>query len=875
VRQAPGAKRLPPCSRKQVDEALKNTWTLADGGFELRELPGRNMMEIRSNRVFLDPLLIDAALKIDNSAEPVLTYFVNEITRGDRSTPYSFVSAPGAPIVPPGMKDDEMIINEWLARDLSAGKGDQIRLTYYVLGPARALLEKSANFRVKAVVPLKIPYLDRDLMPDFPGLAGEQNCRDWDPGIPVDLDKIREKDEDYWDNFRGTPKAFVTLSAAQNMWQNRFGNLTAIRFPGAEKKEIEKKLTAGIDPANFGFVFRDVKEQGLRAGAESVDFGQLFLGLSFFIIAAALLLTGLLYVFNVEKRSQENGLLLALGFPRKKVKRLVLKEAAVIIIIGSLLGSAAGVLYNQVVLLALKTVWHGVVGTSVLQIHLKFSTILTGTAIGIFIAFFTIWLVAGKQLKQPVTNLQKGLTKLETYKEKKPRISMLLGISGMIAVIVILLTTKFETGRQAFMFFFTAGSLVLVSGMAFIKVLLYRLRKRANTGKLNLSSIGIRNNVRRPVRSLTLIALLACGVFIVFTVGANRVVSTKDAEKRESGTGGFALYGESAFPVLYDLNSKKGRKFYGLESIIEKGAGFVQFRVKEGDDASCLNLNRVSNPQLIGVDPDELIKRASFTFTEKTGEVDPESPWAVLEQNLPDGAIPAAADQTVILWGLGKAVGDSLTYTDEYGKTFKIKLVGGLANSIFQGNIIISEKALIEKYPSISGYRLFLIDAPFENREEISKELSRAMQDQGLDLVPASTRLAEFGRVENTYLSIFLILGSFGLLLGSIALGIVVWRNVKERQGELALFRAVGFSKKSIEKMLLFEHIALLTAGIFCGITAALLATLPSLLTPGSGIPYVTIILLLLLVMINGMAWTYFASRTATKGDLLASLRNE
>ena len=884
-----------PGRRRQINEAFKKTWTLADVGLEVRELLGQNMIEIRSNRIFLDPSIVNAALNIDKNAQPILTYFVNEIARGKRSTPYSFVSAPGTSIVPPDMKDDEIIINEWLAGDLDANKGDQIRLTYYILGPMRDLIEKSTNFRVKAIVPLKNPYADGDLMPDFLGLSGEQNCRDWNPGIPVDLDKIRDKDEDYWDNYRGTPKAFVTINAAQKMWKNRFGNLTAVRFAGAGKKEIEKKLIGELDPANFGFVFREVKKEGLRAGTQSVDFGQLFLGLSFFIIVAALLLTGLLYVFNIEQRSEENGLLLALGFPMKNVRRFVLMEGSVIIIIGSLLGSVVGVLYNQVILYALKTVWHGAVGTSVLQIHLKFSTIVLGTAIGMVIAFFTIWLVTRKQFKQPITGLQRGLTRLDASREKKPRVSMLIGISGVIAVLIILMTTKFETGREAFMFFFTAGSLLLISGMAFIKVILYQLNNKKFFGgfqmfhgavfqksppgrrrqEKSLFNIGIRNNVRRPVRSLTLIGLLACGVFIVFTVGANRVVATKDAEKRESGTGGFALFGESAMPVLYDLNSPKGTRFYGLESINTKNVGYVQFRVKEGDDASCLNLNRTANPQLIGVDPDELTRRASFTFVEKTKEVDPKRPWSVLEQKLPDGTIPAVADQTVILWGLGKAVGDTLSYMDENGKTFKIKLVGGLANSIFQGSIIISEKAFMQKCPSISGYRLLLIDAPFEHLEVISKDLSRAMQDQGLDLVPASTRLAEFSRVENTYLSIFLILGSFGLILGSMGLGIVVWRNVKERQGELALLRAVGFSRKSIRKMILYEHMALLTAGIFCGIIAALLATLPSIMTPGSGIPYVTIISLLIIVIINGVGWTYFAARAAARGNLLASLRNE
>jgi len=255
--------------------------------------------------------------------------------------------------------------------------------------------------------------------------------------------------------------------------------------------------------------------------------------------------------------------------------------------------------------------------------------------------------------------------------------------------------------------------------------------------------------------------------------------------------------------------------------------------------------------------------------------VNPENPWSVLEQNVSGETIPAVADQSVIVWGLGKAVGDSLTYLDERGETFQLKLVGGLANSVFQGKIIISERALIQKFPSISGYRIFLVDAPFERMDEVRESMSWAMQDQGLDLMPASTRLAEFNTVQNTYLSIFLILGSFGLLLGSVGLGIVVWRNVKERQGELALLRAVGFTKKSIQAIILSEHIALLIAGIFYGILAALLATLPSLLTPGAEIPYPTILIILIIVGLNGAIWTYSAAYFSTKEDLLPALRKE
>jgi putative ABC transport system permease protein len=858
-----------------VNDAFQDAWTLADAGLELKEIQGRTIVELKSSRVFLDPSVVEAALNLSGSAQPILTYFVNELRRGDRLTPYSFVSAPGTRIVPSEMKDNEIIINEWLARDLQAGVGDQIHLTYYVLGPSRVLEESSSDFRVKDVVPLRGVYVDKDLLPDFPGLSDEEDCRDWNPGIPIDLDKIRDKDEKYWDDYRGTPKAFVSLAAAQRMWSNRFGNVTAVRFSDVKKDDVEKNLKEAIDPASLGFFFRGVKNEGLRASSQSVNFAQLFLGLSFFIIIAALLLTSLLFVFNTENRSEENGLFLALGFSTKSVRRLVLREGAVLVVIGSLLGSFVGILYNLFILKALETVWRGAVGFSALHIHFKISSLLLGGAVGMGVAFLTMWLVTRRQIRQSISGLQKGLAEIETVWKKKPRLSLFVAISSLIAVLFILVGTDFGRDEDAFAFFFTAGSLLLIGGMALTNVILYRLGRGTDRASLSPFHLGARNNARKRMRSITLIGLLACGLFIVFTVGANRINALKDAERRDSGTGGFALYGESTIPVLYDLNSQKGKQFYGLERPGTEDVSTVQFRLKEGDDASCLNLNRVSAPQLIGVDPEELARRKAFTFAEITAEVNPENPWSVLEQNLSEETIPAVADQSVIVWGLGKAVGDSLTYLDEKGETFQLKLVGGLGNSVFQGKIIISERALIQKFPSISGYRIFLVDAPFEKMDEVRESLSWAMQDQGLDLMPASTRLAEFNTVQNTYLSIFLILGSFGLMLGSVGLGIVVWRNIKERQGELALLRAVGFTKKSIQAVILSEHIALLTAGIFYGILAALVATLPSLLTPGAEIPYPTIFIILIIVGLNGVLWTYSASYFATKEDLLLALRKE
>src|SRR5439155_10840854 len=185
------------------------------------------------------------------------------------ATPYSMVTGAGAPLVPPEMRDDEIVINQWLADDLGAKVSDSLRLTYFVLGTTRRLEEKQNTFRIRGIVPLEGPYADRELMPDFPGLAKAESTENWDAGFPIQMSKIRPKDEKYWKDHRGTPKAFVTLSAAQKMWANRFGNLTAIRFPtGTATNEIAQNVLRKLAPAQLGLAFEPVRAQALAASSE-------------------------------------------------------------------------------------------------------------------------------------------------------------------------------------------------------------------------------------------------------------------------------------------------------------------------------------------------------------------------------------------------------------------------------------------------------------------------------------------------------------------------------------------------------------------------------------------------------------------------------
>ncbi|GAB4452854.1 MAG: FtsX-like permease family protein [Armatimonadaceae bacterium] len=870
-------------------EALWKHWEFADSGLTLRPVPGKNLLELRTNQVFLDTPLGEAARTAVPDTQGVLTYFVNELRVGKQATPYSTVAALQSPLLPPGMRDDEIVVNQWFADDVGAKVGDTVSLKYWLVGSMRRLEEHTSSFRIRAILPMQGATIDPALMPDIPGLSDKKDCRDWEPGVPVDLTKIRDKDQAYWDAYRGSPKGFITLAAGQRIWNNRFGDLTAVRYPvtGPDTRpKVEMCLRQSLSPASQGMFFQPVRENALNASSQSLDFGQLFLAFSFFLIVAALLLTALLFAFGVERRAGETGTLLALGFTPRRVQRLLLGEGAALAALASLLGVGLATLYGKAVLGGLSTVWSGAVADASLRYHATPQTLVIGALSGFLMALLTIFLVTRRQATVPARVLlgagSEGVLPAETKKDskKKPSASTkwLPGVRAAVIsfVLAIGLTGAAGTasGEASAGYFFGAGALLLMAGIFASRAFLYRHERAAGVEPLTLGTLSTRNAARRIGRSLSAIALLACGSFLVVAVGANRHDPNEGARERSSGTGGFAFYGESALPVYEDLNTEDGRDRFALDSEALSDSRIVPLRLREGDEASCLNLNRVQTPRLLGVPVDALAERKAFTFAEIENPPGADK-WRVLDAVLPDGAIPVVGDMNTVLWSLGKKLGDTLSYVDDRGTTHRLRIVGVLANSILQGGLLLSEDNFIRLFPTESGYRTFLVDASPSAASTVARELTTGLEDIGLTLTPTVERLAAFNTVENTYLSVFAVLGGLGLVLGSVGLGVIVLRNVLERQREFALLRAIGYPSQTLHSLVLREHTLLLVLGLTIGVIAALLAVLPALRHPGAEIPYGTLAITLLAVFANGFLWTWASTTLALHAPLLPALRSE
>ncbi|MHB1426367.1 MAG: FtsX-like permease family protein [Gemmataceae bacterium] len=901
-----------------LTERLHSRLKLEDWGLVWRKT--NYCWSLESKQFFLEPFLVDAALNAAKEtklrAAPTLVYLANSIASEGLEIPYSIVAAldptlksPLGPYLPPGVKqlaDDEIVLADWKDSPLPRKMGEKITLRYFPPDHQGELREESASFRLAGFVPINdvAGTRDRDLVPDFPGITDKLKIGDWDPPFPYDNSRIKPRDEKYWNQYRTTPKAYVNLAVGQRLWGSRFGQLTSIRLypldmefqddPGNFKAVLLRNLV----PEKGGLVFTSVKEQALRASSGGMDFAQLFLGFSFFLIAASLLLVGLLFRLNIDRRAEEIGLLMAVGYRRAAVRRLLLGEGAVLAAAGAVIGSCLAMLYARLLLQLLAALWPGETLQTFLRPYYDPLSLAGGAGAAFLVSLLTIvWAVFTMGRLAP-SALLAGQMPGEGEKLGRRRRSWswwIASLSLLGGMALLIASGRVADHEMRAMTFFGSGTLLLIACLAALSGWMRgtRFRTVEGHGYWSVARLGIRNAARHPGRSLLTAGLLASAAFLLVAVEAFR----RRVDAQESVTqanGGFDLVAESDLPLFRDLNSKEGRQevqdkllpIYRDESGGDNASAqrraknsaslleqikVVAFRLQAGDDASCLNLYQPLRPRLLGV-PVGFIEdqHGGFRFAATAARTTNEraNPWSLL---LPqEGEVPAFGEKNTVEWMLKTGLGGEVRIPP----THYLRIDGLLSDSVFQSSLLVSEPNFLRMYPGHEGYNYFLIQSPQGEGTEVRRILELAYGDRGFQATPTAERLNTYLAVENMYLSTFQALGGLGLLLGSLGLAVVLLRGVWERRGELALLRALGYRRFTLGWLVLAENAFLLLVGLLSGTASALAAVSPHLLSGGS-IPWIHLLALLAGVVLIGLLAGALATASTLRAPLILALRRE
>lgn len=893
-------------------DLVKGGLTLADAGLSLRAASGGAIsLESASGIIGAGPAAAARrTLGALQPSTPVFAYLAHTLRAGSREIPYAVVAGIELDKLDPAgvgatgpIKDDQIWLNAWAAEGLGAKVGDTVTVGYDVWDDAGAMASREMTLTVGGILPMSGLGADPTLTPDFPGISDRTTVADWDPSFPVDLKRITPRDEDYWRDHKAAPKAFVSYTTADRLWTSRFGRMTSLRIlpvPPARDNgpqaqvALAARLLKNLSLEDAGIVVQPVREKAIEASEGTTDFGQYFFYFSFFLVVAALILTGLFFRVGVEQRLREIGVLEAVGLPPSGVRGLFLREGAVLAALGALIGVAGAIGYAWLIMLGLRTWWVGAVGTTALRLQPSPMMLAAGALAGCLTAIGVLLLMLRLVGRAPVPSLLKGSLEAtagpDTRSGRRRRVpgsraAAAWGRAALaaLAAAALLLAGAFGAIPEAAAFF-GAGVAAMAAGLF---ALSGWLRRRSSApmpgsawrGQLALGLTGAR---ARPGRSVLAASLIAFATFVVVAVGAFRRVETGSPADAASGTGGYTLMAESVVPLMYDPASGDGRTQYGLDSPdlapTLAGVTFDLFRVRPGDDSSCLNLYRPDNPRIVAPSPAFVARGGRFTFAATlAGASDAEraNPWRLLDRRFDDGAVAAIVDATSLQYVFHGALGDDIVVPGVGGEPVRLRVVATLSHSVFQSEILIGDAAFVRLYPQQEGHRLWMIDGDPARSAAVGRVLEDRLSDAGLVVIDPAERLRGYQAVENTYLSTFQALGALGLVLGTLGLGAVVVRNVLERRREMALLAAVGYRRRHVRLLVAGEVGLIVAAGVVLGAAAALIAVQPAIATQGGGVPIAVIGGVLVAVAASGLVATLVATSVASRLPLVESLKSE
>ena len=739
--------------------------------------------EVVSDAVFLQEDIIEAIAGRDAKPDRLFSYLANTISTGGASVPYSFVTAMDY-YKGESIPADQIFLTDYTAARLGARLGDPINVSYYISPGMKQLQTDSVTLRVGRIIPIGEILSDPGLSASYPGLTEAQRCSDWDSDLPLDMSLIGPEDELYWERYRSAPKAILPYAAVASSWKNPYGAATALRLDG------EADLDA-LGASQCGVSLIHPLESGLAAARGGVDFGGLFLALGCFILAAALLLILNPLKEMLQKRKGEREVLESIGFEPKSIRKMINREAIPVLGVASLAGAVAGLLYAFVVLFLLGNLWKGATHTDGFAVYPRPLTLLTGLAAGLLLALGTVALTLRRSMR--------GSRK--AARQVNPSAIKIWAIACTALMVLLPFLSK---PLGAVVSFVLTGCLWVAAGTLWF--CWYILKKPAN----DVSRSGLVRESLYYSRSGAILSFitLALGVFIVFAVGLNRQDFT-DGSKRTALTGGFGWWCETSVPVYYDLSTPQGRSHLSLGTLSPQ-AEILQFLRATGDDASCLNLNKVETPAVLAADMEVFLK--DFPSGDITAQYMRSAPVALV-------------DETVLLWGMAKQVGDTLHYTDSRGNPADIVICGTLPNTVFQGNIVMDRTVFGKFWPQNTGSEVFLLKSPVQNDAAIA---AAALNEYGIRVTPTLERLKEFNSVTDAYLTIFLMLGFAGLLLGLVSFFVIMRKNLAARNEEIDQWACLGIPRETVHELLDKEYgpVPLLAAGL--GVSGALLSVMIS-----------------------------------------------
>ena len=671
------------------------------------------------------------------------------------------------------------------------------------------------------------------------------------------------------DSPAGASVVLFTTPVAQRLVAEpgKFSSIGFVADRGVSQQQLVSNLKRALPPGTEAVTgAAAIKEQQDQFQKALSIFSKFFL-----IFAVVALVVGAYIILNtfaitVAQRTRENGLLRALGASRRQVLASVLIEALAVGVIAALIGLAAGVAVAAGLKALLAAFGLNLPGGSLV---LNARTVVASLLIGVGVTLVAAVSPARKAAKvPPVAAMQEATVGSSGYGSKQ---RLVIGLTILALGVAALFTGLFGHVGSAFLIV-GVGVLLVFLGVSVLGRTIALPLSRAIGAPLPrvkgvTGTLARENTMRNPKRTAASASALMIGVGLI---------------------GFISIFASSA---KASINATVDRSFAG-DFVINSGAGSSGGGV---DPALARRLNAL--PQVAAATGERFGSMVILGQPYMIAAVDPRTAGQIFNVSPVQGSIGAlGADGIAVYSGdatknhlkLGDPV--SVVFRDTGPKTLRVALIYGdnqaaptanpgsktsyfLGTPSYDANFAaphFDSQVFVKKAPGV----------PTAAALDAVKKLS-AQYAVGATVQDQAAYKAEQTKPINQILALIYTLLALAIVIALLGIGNTLALSIFERTRELGVMRAVGMTRRQLRGTIRWESVIIALQGTFLGLLVgvffgwALVRAQKDQGITVFSVPYLTLIVVVLLAALAGVAAAILPSRRAAKLNVLRAIVTE
>ena len=658
-----------------------------------------------------------------------------------------------------------------------------------------------------------------------------------------------------------TPVAQLLVAAP-----GKFSSISFVADPAVSQQQLVSNLQRVLPPGTEAVT-------GATAIKETQDTFQKGLSVFskfFLIFAVVAVLVGAFIILNtfaitVAQRTRENGLFRALGASKRQILGSVLIEAAAVGLIAALIGLAAGVAVAAGLKALLSAIGLGLPGGGLV---LNARTVILSLLLGIGVTLVAAISPARKAAKVPPVAAMQEATVGSTGYGSKQRV--VVGITILVLGVAALFTGLFGHPPNAFLVVGAGVLLVFLAVSVLGRTIALPLSRAIGSPLPRIKGVtgtlARENTMRNPKRTAASASALMIGVGLIAFI---------------------TIFASS---IKASINASIDRSFAG-DFVINSGAGAT------GGVDPALAQKLTTLPQVAAATGERLGSMVILGQATMIAAVDPRTAGQIFNVSPVQGSIGALGADSIAVYKddatkhhltLGSPV--SVVFRDTGPKTLRVALIYGdnqAAPSAFAGSKTsyflgtpaydsnfaaphYDSQVLVKKAPGVTTA------AALAAVKQLSAQyaIGATVQDQ-------AAYKADQTKTINQLLALVYVLLALAILIALLGIGNTLALSIFERTRELGVMRAVGMTRSQLRSTIRWESVIIALQGTLLGLLVGIFfgwALVRAQKNQGItvfSLPYLTLVIVIVLAGLAGVAAAILPSRRAAKLNILHAIVTE